>query len=78
MRRAGLALSGGVDSMALAYLWSFLLKSPSRDLRGSSKHPVSYFQSFVVNHGARQGSAEEAQLVATRLEKLLGLIVMAE
>ena len=52
----GLAISGGVDSMALA---SLCAKIQQRDLiRGLS------FRAFVVDHGARAGSSEEAEAVS--------------
>jgi tRNA(Ile)-lysidine synthase len=59
----GLALSGGVDSMALAFLWSQLLKA----------NPVyrPFFRAFIVDHGARPGSSEEAKLVRSNLENVL-------
>ena len=60
----GFAISGGVDSMALAYLWHrFISNRPSYN-------PV--VRGFVVDHGLRPGSAKEAQVVASRLEPLLG------
>jgi tRNA(Ile)-lysidine synthase TilS/MesJ len=55
----GLAISGGVDSMALASLCSKLQSSDSYDWR---------FRAFVVDHGARTGSEEEAKAVAAVVE----------
>ena len=60
----GFAISGGVDSMALAYLWSqFRLHQPDYN---------PFVQGFVIDHGLRPGSVEEARAVASRLETLLG------
>lgn len=61
----GLAVSGGVDSMALATLCSRL----RRDL--GSGAPI--FTGFIVDHGLRSGSREEALQVARYL-KDLGMI----
>lgn len=55
----GLAISGGVDSMALAYLCAKLQKSKQMS-----------FRAFIVDHGARDGSAKEAKSVFEALEKL--------
>ena len=75
---SGLAISGGVDSMALAALCSQMhlglsnitqsqkLEKPSSLLE--SLHQV-YFRAFVVDHGVRSGSATEAQAVAKVLEE---------
>ncbi|PVH88720.1 hypothetical protein DL98DRAFT_155954 [Cadophora sp. DSE1049] len=58
----GLAISGGVDSMALAFLCS------SMQERLSVENRVN-FRAFVVNHGVRNGSDIEAQAVSKSLEK---------
>jgi hypothetical protein len=64
---SGLALSGGVDSMALAFLCHrFICQSGRRPLD-------EQYQSFIVDHKAREGSTEEAGLVDRRLERLLGM-----
>lgn len=64
----GLALSGGVDSMALAYLCRAVMDLPHHKRDG---HSFQYFP-LIVDHKAREGSTEEALLVAKRLRKLLG------
>ncbi|CAG8973248.1 hypothetical protein HYALB_00000007 [Hymenoscyphus albidus] len=53
--KLGLAISGGVDSMALAALYSRLR------LQNDAMPDV---HAFVVDHGAREGSADEANSVA--------------
>lgn len=58
--RLGLAVSGGPDSMALALLakgWSAAQSMPL---------PLA----FIVDHGLRSSSADEARLVKTRLQQL--------
>ncbi len=57
----GVCVSGGPDSMALAYL----LKQVSKSDEIRTK-PVA----FVVNHNARKGSGEEAKYVGWLLQKL--------
>ncbi len=54
----GLAISGGVDSMALAHLCHGIVKEELLSVE---------FQAFVVDHGARQGSSLEASTVVSRL-----------
>ncbi|KAJ5279433.1 hypothetical protein N7478_004805 [Penicillium angulare] len=61
-RRVGLAISGGADSMALAYLCRQLEKTP---IGG----PISV-TAFIVDHRARKESSEEASIVKSRLSKL--------
>lgn len=58
----GLAISGGVDSMALAALCS-RLQSASQSQEGEAP-PLTEFQAFVVDHGVREGSNDEANSVA--------------
>jgi len=61
--RIGIAVSGGVDSMALAYLCSQL-----RDTQSTSQettHPR--LRAFIVDHRVREGSAVEARAVAKKL-----------
>ncbi|RMY54357.1 hypothetical protein D0865_04762 [Hortaea werneckii] len=57
----GLAISGGVDSMALASMCH-------RFGQASQQHPS--FMGFVVDHRLRSGSTEEAQKVAESLDRL--------
>jgi tRNA(Ile)-lysidine synthase len=59
----GLAISGGVDSMALATLCSGLRESSQKDNALS-------FTAFIVDHGLRPGSRNEAVKVAGFLERL--------
>lgn len=59
--RLGLAVSGGVDSMALASLCS--KSSVSREMRQA-------FMAYIVDHDLRPGSAPEAELVAKRIREL--------
>jgi len=70
----GLAISGGVDSMALAALCSRIQHGTSQ---GFASHigqaPLSNlnnlkFRAFVVDHGVRQGSNVEAEAVSNILE----------
>jgi tRNA(Ile)-lysidine synthase len=68
--QSGLAISGGVDSMALAALCSQL-----QDLSQFSVHPPKQsflrplqFRAFIVDHGLRAGSALEAEAVSRVLE----------
>jgi len=58
-----IAVSGGVDSMALAYLCKKL-----REHNPGHFH----FKAFVVNHMARQNSTEEAKSVALILRNMGG------
>ena len=68
MNDLGLALSGGVDSMALATLCRGL----QCEARVRKQFEFS-FEAFIVDHRARKGSSEETQVVSTRVSKLLGL-----
>ncbi|KAI0850064.1 hypothetical protein F5Y00DRAFT_233510, partial [Daldinia vernicosa] len=70
-RRVAVAVSGGVDSMALAFLCSQVRKiDPDFKI---SDNPVSGFRGIVVDHGLRQGSREEGFAVAKVL-KDMGLV----
>ncbi len=55
-----MAISGGVDSMALASLCAKVMHQESTHWQ---------FRAFVVDHGARPGSEEEAQAVCQVLHK---------
>ncbi|KAL3421034.1 Calcium-binding mitochondrial carrier SAL1 [Phlyctema vagabunda] len=70
----GLAISGGVDSIALANLCSKWLKSPIKPenastglLRFQELRSRISLQGFVVDHGVRKGSDQEALSVAEML-----------
>jgi hypothetical protein len=54
-RTLGMAISGGVDSMALAALYA--------ELMAARKYP-NLAHAFIVDHKVRQGSTEEAEWVA--------------
>ncbi|KAJ5098451.1 hypothetical protein N7532_005452 [Penicillium argentinense] len=60
--RVGLAVSGGADSMCLAYL--------CRQLERSGTHGSLSVTAFVVDHRAREESKREAQTVAGWLRNL--------
>ncbi|KAK7747015.1 hypothetical protein SLS62_009272 [Diatrype stigma] len=67
-RHVGLAVSGGVDSMALAYLCAQLRREhPTIKI---SDNPVSTFRGIVVDHGLRAGSSEEARAVVAALQAM--------
>ncbi|KAI0441489.1 adenine nucleotide alpha hydrolases-like protein [Xylaria telfairii] len=67
-RSVALAVSGGVDSMALAYLCSRLRR---HYLNFSiADNPVGHFRAIVVDHGLREGSAIEAKAVAKALAEI--------
>jgi len=57
----GLAISGGVDSMALAWLCSAMSR---RDRRAYE------FTAFVVDHKLRKGSTKEASQVSKALTRM--------
>ncbi|ROV93040.1 hypothetical protein VPNG_09446 [Cytospora leucostoma] len=70
-RPVGLAISGGVDSMAMAYLCSrahrYHLALKVAD------NPVACFHCVIVDHRMREGSDEEANAVKDVLLTRLGL-----
>ncbi|BCR98010.1 tRNA lysidine(34) synthetase [Aspergillus luchuensis] len=64
-RRIGLAISGGADSMALAYLckqWELTQRQTSNDTVSVT--------AFVVDHKAREESTREANMVAGWLDDM--------
>lgn len=72
MRRpVGLAISGGVDSMALAYLCSQLRRYDP--LMKITDNPLDGYRAWVVDHGLRENSEKEAIAVRDVLVNLLGL-----
>jgi len=70
----GLAISGGVDSMALAALCSKLnqvdLNEFASDQYGFGRTQRLSFKAFILDHGARDGSDEEAFQVSRNLDKI--------
>ncbi|OTA88088.1 hypothetical protein M434DRAFT_399161 [Hypoxylon sp. CO27-5] len=67
-RRVGLAVSGGVDSMALAFLCSQIrTRDPSFKI---ADNPVSGFRALVIDHGVRQGSEAEGLAVCEALNSM--------
>ncbi|KAI0015624.1 hypothetical protein F4780DRAFT_763152 [Xylariomycetidae sp. FL0641] len=68
-RPVGLAISGGVDSMALAYLVYKLRHSdPAFKL---SDNPISRLHGFIVDHRLRDNSTQEANAVSEWLGRRL-------
>ncbi|KAI1095148.1 adenine nucleotide alpha hydrolases-like protein [Rostrohypoxylon terebratum] len=65
-RRVAIAVSGGVDSMAMAYLCSKVHRFD--DEFRVSDNPVNGFRGMVVDHGLREGSFQEANAVCATLE----------
>ncbi|KAH9898625.1 adenine nucleotide alpha hydrolases-like protein [Xylariomycetidae sp. FL2044] len=66
--KVAMAVSGGVDSMALAYLCSRLrLYDPDFKISDS---PVGGFRAIIVDHQLREGSALEARAVAGALKDM--------
>lgn len=68
----GLAISGGVDSMALAALCSNVQNLPH--VKDKDEEQVEHvknikFRAFIVDHRARAGSFEEAKAVSNVLER---------
>jgi len=63
-----MAISGGVDSMALAFLCARLRSFEPR-LRVSD-HPVSRFRAVIVDHGLRDGSTAEAEAVRAAVQAM--------
>ncbi|KAK7980422.1 hypothetical protein PG989_012879 [Apiospora arundinis] len=67
-RLVALAISGGVDSMALAYLCSKVREHDPMFM--VCDNPVGSFRGFVVDHGLRQESAQEARDVCKALRDM--------
>ncbi|KAK0670044.1 hypothetical protein QBC41DRAFT_98793 [Cercophora samala] len=63
-----LAISGGVDSMALAYLSTKI--RPTDHWFKVADHPVSNPVAFIVNHDLRKGMVEEINQVLKALKDL--------
>ncbi|KAK4153872.1 hypothetical protein C8A00DRAFT_14934 [Chaetomidium leptoderma] len=70
-RPIALAVSGGVDSMALAYLCTKIRQTDH--WFKVADHPVSNPFGLIVDHGLREGSADEASNVAEVINKKLGM-----
>ncbi|KAI0426991.1 adenine nucleotide alpha hydrolases-like protein [Xylaria sp. FL1042] len=68
-RDVGVAVSGGVDSMALVYLCTRLKKSHDSEFT-IADNPVSNFRAMVVDHGLREGSAQEADAVSRAVRQM--------
>ncbi|KAG8210902.1 hypothetical protein GTR04_1697 [Trichophyton interdigitale] len=62
LQRIGLAVSGGSDSMALAYLCSQLVTQ--------NLMPGLEVKAYIVDHKYRPESSQEAQSVAKRVKNL--------
>ncbi|KAI0181845.1 adenine nucleotide alpha hydrolases-like protein [Hypoxylon sp. FL1284] len=67
-RRVGVAVSGGADSMALAFLCSQIRKHEG-DFK-IADNPVSGFRGWVVDHRLREGSEKEALAVCRTLRDM--------
>ena len=65
--RIGLAVSGGVDSTALAVLCHGLTRE--HKWRRNPRLMVE-FKAFIVDHNAREGSTKEAEQVRKRLKPM--------
>lgn len=70
-RSVMLAVSGGVDSMALAYLCSRARRTDA--WLKLADHPVKQFTASIVDHGLRAGSDAEAAAVARLLRTRLDM-----
>ncbi|KAI1366369.1 hypothetical protein F5Y08DRAFT_136779 [Xylaria arbuscula] len=67
-RDVGVAVSGGVDSMALVYLCTQLKRyDPFFQI---ADNPLSNFRATIIDHRLREGSSEEAQAVAHAVKKI--------
>ncbi|KAL5606945.1 uncharacterized protein BROUX77_004138 [Berkeleyomyces rouxiae] len=70
-RKIALAVSGGLDSMALAVLFSQFLKHYPRANIGDAR--VSGAEALIIDHSLRPGSLLEAKNVATEVQRLPGI-----
>lgn len=68
-RPPALAISGGVDSMALAYLWTKTIRM-FPGLKVADYPTTQYPHAIVIDHGLRDDSAEETFQVARQLNKM--------
>ncbi|KAK3490915.1 uncharacterized protein B0T23DRAFT_405681 [Neurospora hispaniola] len=81
-RHIGCAISGGVDSMALAFLFHRLKQektlnasvSPNEQFRVGD-NILGKVRAVIVDHGLREGSDEEAQKVAHAIKTKIGDMV---
>ncbi|KHN97781.1 PP-loop family protein [Metarhizium album ARSEF 1941] len=67
-RRVALAISGGVDSMAMAFLFSNLIRT-HRDIK-IADNPTDGVFGIIIDHQLRPDSTLEAAAVAQELKKL--------
>ncbi|KAI1076504.1 adenine nucleotide alpha hydrolases-like protein [Whalleya microplaca] len=67
-RQVALAVSGGVDSMALAHLCVQLRRHDSYFT--VSDNPVSSFRALIIDHGLREGSRQECLAVWSALRDM--------
>ncbi|ERT03435.1 pp-loop family protein [Sporothrix schenckii 1099-18] len=67
-RRVGMAISGGVDSMALAFLCAEARRF--HPFMRISDAPTGGFTGLVIDHGLREGSGEEAKAVGKALVEM--------
>jgi len=69
MRDQGLAVSGGVDSMALATLYA----------KARTKHGIgTRCHGLIIDHKVRPGSTEEAEWIAQQLRAKCNHLPMVE
>ncbi|KAL0940594.1 PP-loop family protein [Colletotrichum truncatum] len=75
-RRIALAVSGGVDSMALAFLFNQLREI--NPLMKIADNPLARITAYVIDHGLRQESAEEAFAVSKELRKFKYIVPIVD
>lgn len=61
----GIAVSGGVDSMALTALCAALTSYPP-----AKRHFDFEFKPFIIDHKAREGSSEEVERVRKKIMRM--------